>query len=163
MKKGFQGFALARNSYEAVSGWLTWKVFHIKHCFDSPAPLPLARSYLHFAFFHGVIASEGNWNWSDIYPPHTKAQSQICCNWKTFGNISSIDFDILPFGTSLEFWLARKNSDLKKSWIFIYFPCILVFFSATQYSICRNMFRSNLHQVGPSNVIICIWAEFQID
>ena len=113
VKRGFQGFALARNSYEAVSGWLTWKVFHIKHCFDSPAPLPLARSYLHFAFFHGVIASEGNWNWSDIYPPHTKAQSQICCNWKTFGNISSIDIHILPFGTSLEFWLARKKSDLK--------------------------------------------------
>ena len=72
-----------------------------------PSPRPKLSSFCFFPW------SEGNWNWSGIYPPHTKAQSQICCNWKTFGNISSIDFDILPFGTSLEFWLARKKSDLK--------------------------------------------------
>ena len=68
-----------------------------------PSPRPKLSS---FCFFP--------WSYRHIYPPHTKAQSQICCNWKTFVNISSIDFDILPFGTSLEFWLARKNSDLKK-------------------------------------------------
>ena len=109
---------LLRSSFRLVN----LKSFPHQTLFWQPRPPSPRQKLSHFAFFHGVIASEGNWNWSDIYPPHTKAQSQICCNWKTFGNISSIDFDILPFGTSLEFWLARKKSDLKKLDIYLFLP-----------------------------------------
>ena len=109
---------LLRSSFRLVN----LKSFPHQTLFWQPRPPSPRPELSSFCFFHGVIASEGNWNWSDIYPPHTKAQSQICCNWKTFGNISSIDFDILPFGTSLEFWLARKNSDLKKKLDIYLFP-----------------------------------------